>query len=304
LTRGIEERDAMATGVTPRAKGLTFVICGLALLLVAACGGGAGSPVATLTSSAAPGTTTSGSESSGPSLAPSAPVVTAQPGASAIGACVAPPSGIVGWWRAEDDARDAIGPHDGTLQGGATFTDGMVGRAFTFDGSTQYVAVSPSAALQLKTAITLEGWVFAKGDLSDYAGIAGTWDDNTGANRTYLFWLLGQTMEFIVSPDHNAYQRVSDVTPFSTDRWVYVAATYDGTTLRLYRDGMEVASAQTAGQIAVNDKAFLIGRTEGGSAGPNFWQGSIDELSVYDRALTAAELAAIHAAGSAGKCRT
>jgi hypothetical protein len=270
------------------------LICVVALPLVAGCGGASGSP-AVQPVSAGPVT------SSAPT-ATSAQAATSPPSASSIAACVAPPSGIVAWWQAENDARDALGAHDGTLQGGAAFVDGKVGRAFSFDGTTQYVSVPQSAALQPRTGITLEGWVYAKGFPSGYAGIAGTWDDNTGANRTYLFWVLGQTMEFIVSPDGGSYQRVTDVAPFPTDQWVYVAATYDGTTMRLYRDGVEVASVASPGQIAVNDKAFLIGRTEGGSVGPNFWKGSIDELSVYDHALTAPELAAIHAAGSAGKC--
>jgi len=209
----------------------------------------------------------------------------------------------VAWWRAENDAKDVLGAHDGTLQGGTPFVDGKVGRAFSFDGATQYVSVPSSAALQPRTGITLEGWVSFSAAPTGYAGIAGTWDDNSGAFRTYLFWVLGQTLEFIVSPDGGTYQRASDPTAFPVGQWVHVAATYDGTTIRLYRDGAEVAWAASAGQIAVNDKPFLIGGTEGGSAGQNFWKGAIDELAVYDHALTATEIAAIHGADSAGKCQ-
>jgi hypothetical protein len=272
------------------------LICAAALALVAGCGAAAGSPAVTPRVSAGPVISSAPAATSGETA-------TTRPSANSVAGCAAPPTGMVAWWQAENDARDALGSHDGTLQGGTAFVDGKVGRAFSFDGTTQYVSVPQSAALQPRTGITLEGWVYAKGAPSGYAGIAGTWDDNTGAFRTYLFWVLGQTMEFIVSPDGGSYQRVSDAEPFPTDQWVYVAATYDGTTIRLYRDGVEVATAASAGQIAVNDKPFLIGRTEGGSVGPNFWKGSIDELSLYDHALTATELTAIHAAGSAGKCR-
>jgi hypothetical protein len=279
-----------------RAKATTLLMGGVGLALVAACGGATGSP--------APATVGPGSGApSAAATATAAPASTPGPTSSPAVACAPAPSGVVAWWRAEDDARDAVGGHDGTLEGGAAFGAGKVGRAFTFDGATQFVSVAQSAALQLKTAITIEGWVEANGAQSGYAGIAGTWDDNSGANRTYLLWVLGQSLEFIVSPDHNAYQRASDPTPFPTDVWVHVAATYDGTTVRVYRDGAEVASVAASGEIAVNDKAFLIGRTEGGSVGPNFWKGSIDELTVYDHALSAADVASIHAAGSAGKCR-
>jgi concanavalin A-like lectin/glucanase superfamily protein len=181
----------------------------------------------------------------------------------------------------------------------------MVGRAFAFDGATQYVSVTPSPAMQLTTGITIEGWVKTVGALAGNAGIAGTWNDNSGAFRTYLFWVLGgQTMEFVLSPDHAGYDRAGDPTPFPADVWVHVAATYDGTTIRVYRDGVEAGSRAMTGKLATNDLPFLIGRTEGGSVGPNFWKGSIDELSLYDHALTAAQVAAIHEAGSAGKCRS
>jgi len=209
---------------------------------------------------------------------------------------------MVAWWRAEGDASDAVGTNLGSLNG-VTIETGKVGRAFTTDGTSQYVEVAGASDLQLKTAISIEGWVYAAGAPNSYAGIAGTWDDNSGANRTYLFWVLNGGLEFIVSPDGSSLQRASDPTPLPLDAWVHVAATYDGTTIHLYRDGAEVASAAMSGSIALNDKAFLIGRTEGGSVGPNFWKGGIDELTVYSRALGPAEIAAIHTAGSAGKCR-
>lgn len=290
----------MAAGTSARAGRPTALACVAALTLLAGCGGS--------TASTAP---TPGPAGAASTAAPSAPVAstTAVPTATAAptaspAACVAPPAGIVAWWPAEDDAKDVIGGHDGTLEGNAGFTAGMVGRAFAFDGATQFVSVSPSTALQLKTGITIEGWVRAAGALTGNAGIAGTWNDNAGAFRTYLFWVLGgQTQELVVSSDHASYLRAADPEPFPSDTWVHVAATFDGATIRVYRDGVEGGSAAMAGQIATNELPFLIGRTEGGSQGPNFWKGSIDELAVYDRALTATELAAIHAAGSAGKCQ-
>jgi hypothetical protein len=270
---------------------------GTMAFFLAACGGATGSTAVTAGTSASPATLESAP------VATAGETATTQPIASQAATCVAPPSGMVAWWPAENDAKDALAAHDGALQAGAAFVDGKVGRAFNFDGTTQYVSVPSSAALQPTKGITLEGWVYANGAPTGYAGIAGTWDDNSGAFRTYLFWVLNGTMEFIVSPDGGSYQRVDDVEPFPTDQWVHVAATYDGVTLRLYRDGAEVASLAAAGGIAVNDKPFLIGLTEGGSVGPNFWKGWIDELAVYDRALTATEVAAIHSAASAGKCR-
>ena len=211
----------------------------------------------------------------------------------------------MGWWPADKDASDAIGTNHGTPHGGETLIDGQVGLAFSFSGNGQYIEVPSGSALQLKTGITIEGWVYAAGAPDPYAGIAGTWDDNTGANRTYLFWVQGGRMELVVSPDGQTYQRAGDPAALPIDRWTHVAGTYDGTTIRAYVDGVEVGMAAMTGAIATNARPFTIGRTDGGSVGaPNYWRGSIDELSVYDRALSATDIAAIHAAGSAGKCAT
>jgi hypothetical protein len=210
---------------------------------------------------------------------------------------------MVAWWRAENDAKDAIGSDDGTAKSGASFGPGIDGQAFTFDGASQYVEISNASNLQLQHAITIEGWVLASGAPNAYAGIAGTWDDNTGANRSYLFWLLNGQLELVLSTDGSSVIRATDPTPITVDRWTHVAGTYDGSTIRVYVDGAEVGHTSMTGDLAVNQRPFTIGRTDGGSVGtPNLWHGSIDELSIYDRALGAGEIAGIQAAGSAGKC--
>lgn len=62
--------------------------------------------------------------------------------------CVDPQPGIVAWWRAENDAVDAIGGNNGSLAGGAGFTSGIVGQSFSFDGTGE-VVVPHDASLNL-----------------------------------------------------------------------------------------------------------------------------------------------------------
>lgn len=274
----------------------------IALVVVAACGGSSATPTAAVVVPTS-AVDTGAALTSAAATAPTSPAVaTSAPIATAAAACVAPPAGIVAWWRAENDTTDTIGTDDATLKAGATFAPGKVGTAFSFDGTQQYAEVSASN-LQLKTAMTIEGWVYASGTPASYAGLAGTWDDNTGANCTYLFWVLNGELELLISPDGGSFQRATDPTPLPPDTWTHVAGTYDGTAITIYVDGVEVGHAAMTGAIATNGRPFTIGRTDGGSTGtPNYWKGSIDELTVYDRALSAAEIAAIHGAGSAGKC--
>src|SRR5882757_2300700 len=73
--------------------------------------------------------------------------------------CVSPPPGLVGWWRAEGNATNSAGTNDGTLQGGATATAaGMVGQAFSFNGTNQFVQIPDGPAVR-PTNLTIECWV-------------------------------------------------------------------------------------------------------------------------------------------------
>lgn len=63
--------------------------------------------------------------------------------------CVAPPSGLVGWWPGDGNATDIVGRNDGSLRNGATFAIGQVGQAFSLDGVNDYVAVPASGNLNL-----------------------------------------------------------------------------------------------------------------------------------------------------------
>src|SRR5712691_10244778 len=73
--------------------------------------------------------------------------------------CVPPPSGLVGWWRAEGDALDQTGAHNGTLAGNATFGSGKAGQAFVLDGNVgTAVQLTNPAALQLQD-LTIEAWI-------------------------------------------------------------------------------------------------------------------------------------------------
>jgi amino acid permease len=53
----------------------------------------------------------------------------------------ASPSGLVAWWKAENNANDSVGGYNGTLYGGTTFTSGKVGQAFSFDGVDDYIEI-------------------------------------------------------------------------------------------------------------------------------------------------------------------
>ena len=72
--------------------------------------------------------------------------------------CVPPPSGMIGWWPGDGNAADVIGGNNGTLQGAVAFAPGMVGQAFSFDGSS-YVDASDSNLPVGNSSATISAWI-------------------------------------------------------------------------------------------------------------------------------------------------
>ncbi|MDB6019741.1 MAG: cell wall/surface repeat protein, partial [Pedosphaera sp.] len=74
--------------------------------------------------------------------------------------CVAPPSGLVSWWRADGNAQDFVGTNNGTLVSG-TYATGKVGQAFSFNDVSTYVQIPASASLNVATngGLTIECWL-------------------------------------------------------------------------------------------------------------------------------------------------
>src|SRR5205085_4415032 len=69
--------------------------------------------------------------------------------------CTPLPSGAVGWWKAEGNANDVLGANNGVLQNGTTFSTGLVGQAFSFDGVNDYVSINRS----IQDDFTIEFWL-------------------------------------------------------------------------------------------------------------------------------------------------
>lgn len=218
-------------------------------------------------------------------------------------ACAPTPPGLVGFWRGEYNAMDSVGINHGSLVLSATYNPCSIGGAgFSLFNSYVEVPVSPTTQ---QTNLTVEAWVYRYSNPPSQAGILGTWNDLGGAGtawrRTYMMWTYNGKLEFLCGSGTN-YDRATDTLNLPTNAWVHVAGSYDGSMIRLFRDGVEVASKAFSGILNTNDRPFTIGLTASGGDGPDYWNGMIDDVSVYSRALSSNEIAAIYAAGSAGKC--
>lgn len=217
--------------------------------------------------------------------------------------CAPLSSGLVGWWAAETNAADFTGNHSGTTPFGIAYQSGVVGAAFDFDGSHRRVSIADSPAFQLTNALTLEGWVYPRA----YGGFITFRGDNRPGldNWTLDTYESGYVKFSLHDPDNNAAVIRA---PLVLNEWQHVAATWDRSSgdLKLYINGDLAAQTNSPlVPIGVLDPAYepAVGIGNHGGTFHQFpFNGLIDELGIYHKALSAAQITAIAAAGGAGKC--
>ncbi len=159
---------------------------------------------------------------------------------------------------------------------------GKYGSALGFNGTSALVTVNNSATLQLNTAMTLEAWV-------NPSTVSSAWQDviYKGNDNYFLEGTSGNSSvpggEARLGADLVLYGTVT----LKANTWMHLAVTYDGTTMRLYTNGVQVASRAQTGAIATSTNPLQIG---GDSIYGQYFAGMIDEVRVYNVALTAAQI--------------
>ena len=217
--------------------------------------------------------------------------------------CVTAPSGLIAWWRAENNALDSAGSNQGAISG-ATFAPGQVGQAFSFDGFNDGVVVADAAALRPLTNLTIEAWIKTAGiPGSSLAGFVVARSGNGFSGYEFGVGTPSQAGRLRFGFNGGAGGADMFSTNGVTDNALHhIAATYDGTTMRIYRDGLlDGANAFNQPIAYASGDPLWIGRREFALI-PGHFAGLIDEPAIYNRVLSASEIAALHAAGSNGKC--
>jgi hypothetical protein len=235
-------------------------------------------------------------------------------GSAVAGMCIAPPSGLVGWWPGDGNANDiSDGNNDGSLIDNIGFITGNVDEAFTISGSPPGYVQVPNSSLLESTNVTVDAWVRADGTPGQFRYIvakgakdclAASYGLYTGFGSGLQFYVFDGITTFAVSPAVAA----GDVW---NGAWHHVAGTYDGKNVRLYLDGIEVGVGTSTdiviGYSLSTDNDLVIGNYLDNGAcpvpTPFSFIGEIDEVELFTVALSADDIGAIYAAGSAGKCK-
>lgn len=199
--------------------------------------------------------------------------------------------GLAGYWHFDEAtstvAYDTSGiGNNGTLTGSPTWqtsSECKTGECLSFNGTTGYVSAGTSVP-DVESAYTISMWVYAtaKGGLFSRSVGSGWLDE-----RLVLHQYSSNKLRLTHS-NGSAYNTVDSSADFPLNQWVHVAVTWDGSSANFYFDGaLDVTRALTRATEHSGVKTW-IGRVEG--LGSNYFTGKIDEVRVYNRALSATEI--------------
>jgi glucose/arabinose dehydrogenase len=178
--------------------------------------------------------------------------------------------------------------HVASISGATWTTQGRYGNALSFDGVNDLLTVADSNLLDLTTGMTISAWVFPT------AHGSGQWrnvliKERPGGEVYNLYSNVDTNVPtvYVVGANPGPPLDARGTAQLPLNAWTHLAATHDGTTLRLYVNGVQTGSRLVSGAVATSTGALRIG---GNSIWGEFFQGRIDEARVYNRPLGTAEL--------------
>ncbi|MEC3907499.1 LamG-like jellyroll fold domain-containing protein [Tamlana sp. 2201CG12-4] len=225
--------------------------------------------------------------------------------------CVAPPNSLISWWAGEDNANDSVGSNDGTPLNGVSYTSGVVNKAFLFDGVDDVVIVPNSASLNITGDLTIELWVrrigYANRSQTVICKGAGYVPDDKPA--VFAMRFENDLTEFLFE-DINGNNVITNGPAYEDSQWHHYAYVRQGNQHIVYADGFDFGWTsfsnlpESADGLPLTIGAQYHNPTNAQYDYDHFFHGEVDEIGVYNRALSESEIQSIYNAGSDGKCAT
>jgi len=222
--------------------------------------------------------------------------------------------GLIHEWKFDGDANDSIGTLNGTTVGAVTYASAQIGQGIVLDGNTMGVTLPAVADMQFQASFTVSAWA----KLNSYPSGGRQWDtiafdgdDRGGNDPWYLSVNPGGLLEFQI--DGAAFPASPGALDhaFPLNQMTLVTATYDlpSGTMTLYLNGAQVEQLtgnKTLTPVVPLDSGSQPGTGIGNvnafpSSAFNFaWDGTIDDVRIYSRALSASEVLKLYNRGLAG----
>ncbi|HEX8204576.1 MAG TPA: LamG-like jellyroll fold domain-containing protein, partial [Solirubrobacteraceae bacterium] len=207
--------------------------------------------------------------------------------------------GPVSHWRLGETsgtaAADARGANPGTYRNGAVLgqtsllANDTANRSVRLDGVNDDVRVADSNSLDFTSGLTLEAWI-----KPDAVPAAGAWASVITKAESYSLQFNGPLLELTVMQNGTRRRLQAPSGTIVAGRTYHVVATYDGATQRMFVNGVQVASRAQTGNASVTTFPLTIGSWNGGGEA---FRGTVDEVAVYNKALTAAQVSSHWSAG-------
>ena len=191
---------------------------------------------------------------------------------------------LIGWWKFDvgsgDTAIDWSGHENhGTLGGDPQWVEGIMDGALDLDGQNDYVILDAVADDLTSRDYTLSAWI-----KTTQPGEGNVFASNTGGDHVLLFGVDNGNIYVDDGPSTDWLPVVND------DQWHMITLVQSGTTIKLYTDGVEVASISTAIDVT-SETRWSIGQEWDGSNPSDLYFGMVDDARIYNKALTQAEVA-------------
>jgi hypothetical protein len=165
------------------------------------------------------------------------------------------------------------------------------GYALSLNGSSQYVDCGNPAGFNNLTAITLEAWIYPTNflDAAHKNTIIGKdyWGAGNNEGFAFRYGSGNRTLSFVVSNGTTGWNEVTAINALTLNTWQHVAATYNGSAMKIYVNGIQVGSLNRTGAIPPSARDLLIGQCP---AAARYMNGSIDEVRIWNIARSAQDI--------------
>ena len=198
--------------------------------------------------------------------------------------------GLLGRWTFDEGkgaiAGDVSGrDNHGKIMGGAKWAKGKIGGALEFDGSDDFVSIPNEGAFDITDGVTVSAWIRVESFTKPWQAFV------TKGDRAWRLHRANETKGVGFACSDLSRQEVGDLlgkADIADSQWHHVAGVLDGDKALIFVDGVKDTSAASSPKISVNDYPVLIGANA--QRAGRLFHGLIDDVRIYDRALSADEL--------------
>jgi len=222
-----------------------------------------------------------------------------------------PTNGLVGWWPFNGNANDESGNGNNGTVNAATLTDdrfGNSGSAYLFNGIDNYISIDDSPSLDVQN-VTISAWyncfdyglssqlnqghIVSKRETSGWGqSFQLALESTTPVNGIWATYTIG-------SNGSVSYNSNSDLV---TNAWVHAVYTHDNNSAKLYINGVAVSASSVIGGLSSNNLPMWIGARPFAGSNSAFYHGTLDDIGIWNRALTPAEVQALYSAQPQTPC--